>query len=69
MSITAFMDTFSPNYKTKTAFSYKIYLKKTAFSYKNRADKTAFSDKSTNKRPRNSFIPRIVEEKKLFLPS
>jgi len=37
--------TFSPNYKTKTAFSYKIQPKKTAFSYKNRPLKTAFSYK------------------------
>ena len=32
MLITAFMDTFSPNYKTKTAFSYKFRDEKTAFS-------------------------------------
>lgn len=32
MSITAFVDTFSPNYKTKTAFSYKFRGGKTAFS-------------------------------------
>lgn len=46
MSITAFMDTFSPNYKTKTAFSYKNRPLKASFSYKFRGEKTAFSDET-----------------------
>ena len=38
--------TFSLNYKTKTAFSYKNHPQKTAFSYKFQGEKTAFSDET-----------------------